>query len=81
MERYLKSYINHFQDNWIRLLLMAEFADNANTSVSIRISLFLTSRGFVPCMNFDLVDLLAFLTCEQLANSQAKSLADYMQAV
>lgn len=43
MERYLQSYVNHFQDDWVRLLPMAEFASNANTSASIRIPSFLAS--------------------------------------
>ena len=81
MKQYLRSYVNHFQDDWVRLLPMAEFVGNANTFASIKIPLFLASQGLVLCMNFDPVNLSAFLTREQLANSQAKSLANCMQAV
>ena len=81
MEQYLQSYVNYFQDNWVYLLPIAEFAGNANTFASIRISPFLASQGFVSCMNFDSVDLSASLTHKQLANGQAKSLANCMQAV
>ena len=81
MEQYLQSYVNHFQDNWVRFLPIAEFAGNANTFASIKIPLFLASQGLIPLMNFDPVDLSVSLTCEQLANSQTKFLANCMQAV
>ena len=81
MEQYLRSYVNHFQDDWVCLLLMAEFAGNANTSASIKIPLFLSSQGRILCMSFDSVILLAFSTHKRLANAQAKSLANWMQEV
>ena len=60
---------------------MAEFASNANTLASIKIPLFLFSRGLIPRMSFDPVNLSASSIRERLANAQAKSLADRMQEV
>ena len=40
IEKHLRAYINHFQNNWVDLLLMAELAANANSSASIKLPLF-----------------------------------------
>ena len=74
MERYLKSYVNYFQDDWVSLLPIAEFAGNANSLISIKIPLFLSSRGYIPQLSFELIDLSANSTRKQLANATAKSL-------
>ena len=71
MEKHLRTYVNHFQDNWIDLLPMAEFAANANPSATTKIPPFQAMRGYVPRMSFDPVDLSKELTCERLANSKA----------
>ena len=73
--------MNHFQDDWVCLLLMAEFANNANTSALIKLLPFLSSQGRIPCMSFDPVVLSAFFTCKQLVNAQTKFLASRMQEV
>ena len=82
IERYLRSYVNHFQDDWVEHLPMAEFSSNANTSATTKVPLFLVSRGYIPRMSFDpSVDLTASSTREQLANSKVKLIADRMQEV
>ena len=81
MEQYLHSYVNHFQDDWIHRLPMAEFASNVNTSATTKVSPFLVSHGYISCMNFDPVDLIASSTRERLANAKARSIADCMQEV
>ena len=81
IEQYFRSYVNHFQDDWVQLLPMAKFASNANTLASIKIPLFLASWDLIPRMSFDPVDLSASSTRKQLANAQAKSLAGCMQEV
>ena len=81
IERYLCSYVNHFQDDWVERLPMAEFSSNANTSATTKVSPFLVSRGYIPCMSFDPVDLTASSTRERLANTRARSIADCMQEV
>ena len=37
IEKYFWPYVNHFQNDWVDLLPMAEFAANANLSASIKI--------------------------------------------
>ena len=75
IERYLCTYVNHFQNNWVDLLSMAKFAANANPSFTTKIPPFQATRGYVPRMSFNLVDLLEKSTRERLANSKARSIA------
>ena len=79
MKQYLKSYVNHFQNNWVHLLLMAEFAGNVNISALIKIPPFLSSWDHIPRISFDLVVLSVFFTHKRLANAQAKSLVSRTQ--
>ena len=81
MERHLRTYVNHFQNNWVDLLPMAEFAANANLSAITKIPPFQATRGYVPRMSFDPVDLLEESTQERLANTKARSIASDMEEV
>ena len=81
MERHLRTYVNHFQDNWVDLLPMAEFAANANPSATTKIPPFQATRGYVPRMSFDPVDLSEESTRERLANTKARSIASEMEEV
>ena len=81
MERHLRAYINHFQNNWVDLLPMAKFAANANPSASTKIPPFQATRGYIPRMSFNPVDLLEDSTRERLANTKARSIAADMEAV
>ena len=54
MERYLRSFINYLQDDWLDWLSMAEFAANNTESSAIKTSPFLANYGFHPRMSFDL---------------------------
>ena len=60
---------------------MAEFSSNSNTSATTKVPPFLVSRGYIPRMSFDPVDLTASSTRERLANARAKSIASRMQEV
>ena len=60
---------------------MAEFASNANTSATTKVTPFLVSQRYMPRMSFDPVDLTASSTRERLANAKARSIADCMQEV
>ena len=53
MERHLRSYVNHFQDDWVELLPMAEFSRNANTLATTKIPPFLVLRSVIPRMSFE----------------------------
>ena len=57
MERHLRTYVNHFQNDWVNLLPMAKFAANANPSATTKILPFQATRGYVSRMSFDPVDL------------------------
>ena len=81
MERHLCTYVNHFQNNWVDLLLMAKFAANANPSATTKIPPFQATRGYVLRMSFNPVDLSKKLTQEQLANSKARSIATNIEEV
>ena len=81
MERHLRTYVSHFQDNWVDLLPMAEFAANANPSATTKIPPFQATRGYVSRMSFDPVDLSEKSTRERLANTRARSIAADMEEV
>ena len=80
-ERHLKSYVNHFQDDWVWLLLMGEFSANANVSAITKVSLFLATKDYNPKMNFDPIDLSANLTRERIANGIVRLIANCMEEV
>ena len=50
---------------------MAKFAANANFFATTKISLFQTTREYVPRISFDPVDLTKKLMREQLVNTKA----------
>ena len=53
MERYLRTFCNHFKNDWARLLPMAEFAGNCSTSEATTLAPFEVTKGFMPRMSFD----------------------------
>jgi len=48
IEAYLRNFVNHEQDDWVRLLPMAEFAYNNSVTVGNGISPFYANYGFHP---------------------------------
>jgi len=48
IEAYLRAFVSKEQDNWVRLLPMAEFAYNNLTTTGNGMSLFYTNYGFHP---------------------------------
>jgi len=48
IEAYLRAFISHEQDDWVRLLPMAEFAYNNSVTVGHGITPFYTNYGFHP---------------------------------
>ena len=53
MERYLRSFVNYVQDDWVAWLPTAEFAANNVESSSIRTSPFFANYGFHPRMSYN----------------------------
>jgi len=48
IEAYLRAFVSHEQDNWVGLLLMAEFAYNNSITMGNGISPFYANYGFHP---------------------------------
>ena len=46
LEQYLHVYCNYQQDNWSKLLFLAEFAYNNASSTTTGVSLFFTNKGY-----------------------------------
>ena len=80
-EQQLRSYVNYFQDDWVRLLPIEEFSTNANISATTKVPLFLATRGYNPRMSFDPMDLSADFTREKIANSTATLIANHIEEI
>ena len=52
MTRYLRTFVNYNQDNWVSLLPCAEFAINAAVNESTKLSPFVANKGYEPRMSF-----------------------------
>jgi len=52
MEHYLRVFINHQQDDWVKWLLLTEFAANDETSETTKRSPFYAVPGMHPWMTF-----------------------------
>jgi hypothetical protein len=48
IESYLRSFVNHEQDDWVNLLPMAEFAYNNSVTTATGLSPFYANFGFHP---------------------------------
>ena len=80
-EQHLRSYVNHFQYNWVRLLPIGEFSANANISVTIKVPPFLVTKSYNPKMSFNPVDLSANSMREKIVNSTARLIANHIEEV
>jgi len=48
IEAYLRAFVGHEQDDWVRLLPMAEFAYNNSVTTENGVTLFYANYGFLP---------------------------------
>ena len=48
LEQYLRSYVNHQQDNWVQILLIAQFAYNSAMTETTKASPFFANYGYQP---------------------------------
>ena len=85
LEQYLRSYISHWQNDWVALLPTAEFAINSATSATTGVSPFFANYGYQPVMHRKLrptsvVSQAASLQVEKLRNAheQLKNDIDYL---
>ena len=53
MEAYLRAFVNYEQNNWARLLSMAEFAYNNAKHASTRYMSFELNCGYHPCVSYE----------------------------
>ena len=83
MERYLRTFVNYYQDNWDELLPSAEFAVNAAVSETTKCSPFLATRGYSPRMSFDLDKLPPKTSSarERITRSKIRSIVEPMQII
>ena len=64
------------QDDWVKWLLIAEFADNNNVSASIDVSLFYANKGFNFRMSFSLDIINYVITRKRLDVAKTKDIID-----
>jgi hypothetical protein len=83
MERYLRTFVSYYQDDWDTLIPSAEFAINSAMSETTKISPFMATRGYEPRMSFDAeVSRVEPKTArERIAFGKAKSIVEPMQAI
>jgi len=75
MEEYLRGYVNYLQDDWVRMLALAEFVGNNQVSASTGVSPFYAIAGRDPCAGFEL-DVRADNPEEVQAHVVAARMAD-----
>jgi len=52
MDQYLRVFVNHQQDDWVKWLPLAEFAANNEVSETIKCTPFYAIQGMDPRMSF-----------------------------
>jgi hypothetical protein len=52
MEQYLRVFVNHYPDDWVQRLPLAEFAGNNGLSESTKCTPFIAVQGAYPRMSF-----------------------------
>jgi len=73
MEKYLRVFVNHQQDDWVKWLSLAEFATNNGVSETTKCTLLYVVQGMNPQMSF-----VGKPTKEQ---NQRRVSADIVQAI
>lgn len=73
LERYLRSYVNYLQDDWVQWLPLAEFASSNTRSESIGMSSFYANKGVNPRISLN--------TFRPTSVQQAKDIATEMDEI
>lgn len=89
MERFIRTYVNYLQDDWVKWLPLAEFAGNTNVSATTQVSPFFANKGYHPRLSFDFQPKLkpdevltaAKMESRQQAYEMAKNLQDVWEFV
>jgi hypothetical protein len=80
LEQYLRTYINYQQDDWVALLLMAEFAINSVTASATGVSLFFANYGYQPVIYRKLRPTSVVSQAASLEIDKLKSLHQQLKA-
>jgi hypothetical protein len=81
MEQYLRAFCNDEQDNWVKLLPLAEFADNNTIPVSTRMTAFWANYHYHAVMQFKAPKQPSSLNSETQAEKFAAGLAETHQTL
>ena len=78
IERQLRTYCSYMQDDWVRWLPIAEFADNNAVTNATGMSPFFANKGFHPRMSFSPPVDPGPSARERIQAAKANSIADKM---
>ena len=81
LERHLRTYRSHMQDDWAKWLPLTEFADNDSTSASTGVTPFFANKGFDPRMSFGPHTTDYDSTRKRLDAARAQDITDQMQNI
>ena len=73
LERYLQSYVNYLQDDWVQWLSLAEFAANNTVSESSRMTPFFANKRYHPRLSLD--------PPQPSTNQEAQDLTQHMEDI
>src|SRR5882724_8479920 len=77
LEQYLRVYVNYQQDDWVNLLLLAEFAYNNTSHSATMVTPFFANKGFHPKLEVSLEPVVSD-TAHQVA-TDLKELHMYLR--
>lgn len=81
LETHLRTYCSYMQDDWVKWLPMAEFADNNATASATGVSPFYANKGFHPRMSFSSDDTSYASTRQRLDALRAQDITTKMEEI
>ena len=81
IEKQLHIYCNYMQDDWVKLLPMAEFADNNAVSAGTGMTPFFVNKGFHPRMSFGPDDTKYETAWEHIQAAKAEDITGTMDNI
>ena len=81
VEYHLRTYCAYIQDDWVRLLPIAEFADNNSITSTIGVTLFFANKGFHPRISFSPPIDAGSTAYKRIQYTKANNIADYITRV
>ena len=74
-------YYSYIQDDWVRLLPIAEFADNNSTASTTGVTPFFANKGFYPRISFSPPADTRSTARKRIQYAKANDIADYIAKV